>query len=81
MSAPHAPAAGDRVRHITTGSIGKLHGYDHPDAWSRWAMVRWDKDGPGMVDARGLARVAPGVLERLTSETPAMSATMGPGRR
>lgn len=65
MSAPNAPAAGDRVHHITTGDAGRLDGYDYPDAWFGWAMVCWDDGGPGMVDADGRARVAPRVLVRI----------------
>jgi len=61
------PGNGDRVRHAHTGDVGRLDRYERPDEWFEWALVRWDDAGPGMVDKRGLARVAPGLLEPLPS--------------
>lgn len=57
------PRNGDRVRHTRTGDVGKLDRIE-PDQWAPWAAVRWDVEGPGLVDKHGLAWVAPGMLER-----------------
>lgn len=67
---PAAPRPGvdgprPRVRHISSGDLGTSYGIDRPDAWAEWSLVRWDRGGPGMVDERGLSRVAPGLLARL----------------
>lgn len=55
----------DRVRHVSTGDVGTLHRVDRTDESVEWALVRWHKDGPGMRDAQGLSRIAPGLLVRV----------------
>jgi hypothetical protein len=60
------PRAGDRVRHGRSGAVGTLDRVE-PDTWQGWALVRWDVEGPGLVDKDGLAWVAPGMLERASA--------------
>lgn len=60
------PIAGERVRHISTGHLGHLDHFAGDGVGPDWALVRWDDDGPGMVDQHGLSRVAPGLLQLVT---------------
>lgn len=69
-----------RVRHATTGDLGTLERIDRT-VWADWALVRWDDDGPGLVNGQGLAVVAPGLLEPGAPPLRAVGARAQPKRR